>query len=57
MIMVALCTPDLREHLEFNSKDIDYRETREAVMAHVEHKRRDPTTAIEMGHVRLRLGE
>ena len=50
VIMVELCTPELREHLEFNAKDNDYKETREAVMAYVERKRRDPITAMEIGN-------
>ena len=33
VIMIELCTPELKEHLEFNTKDVTYKETREAVMA------------------------
>ena len=50
VIMIELCTPDLKEHLEFNLKDVDYKDTREAVMAYVERKRRDPLTAMEVGN-------
>ena len=50
VIMIELCTPDLKEHLEFNLKDVGYKETREAVMAYVERKRRDPLTAMEIGN-------
>ena len=50
VIMIELCTPELKEHLEFNSKDVGYKETREAVMAYVERKRRDPYTAMEIGN-------
>ena len=49
VIMIELCTPELKEHLEFNLKDVDYKDTREAVMAYVERKRRDPLTAMEVG--------
>ena len=49
VIMIELCTPDLKEHLEFNLKDVEYKEAREAVMAYVERKRRDPLTAMEIG--------
>ena len=49
VIMIELCTPELKEHLEFNIKDVSYKETREAVMAYVERKRRDPLTAMEVG--------
>ena len=48
VIMVELCTPELREHLEFNATDNDYKETREAVMAHVQRERRDPIIAMEI---------
>ena len=50
MIMRELCTPDLKENLEFNLKDVGHKETREAVMAYVERKRRDPITATEIGN-------
>ena len=49
VIMIELCTPELKEHLEFNSKDVSYKETREAVMGYVERKRRDPIVAMEVG--------
>ena len=49
VIMIELSTPDLKEHLEFNLKDMGYKETREAVMAYVERKRKDPLTAMEVG--------
>ena len=50
VIMMELCTPDLKENLEFNLKDVGYEETREAVMAYVERKRIDPITAMEIGN-------
>ena len=50
VIMIELCTPELKEHLEFNIKDVSYKETREAIMAYVERKRRDPITAMEVGN-------
>ena len=50
VIMIEPCTPDLKENLEFHLKDVGYKETREAVMAHVERKRRDPITAMEIGN-------
>ena len=49
VIMTELCTPELKEYLEFNSKDYDYKETREAIMSYVERKRKDPLTAMEVG--------
>ena len=50
VILIELCTPDLKEHLEFSSKDVSYKETREAVMAYVERKRSDPFLAMEVGN-------
>ena len=50
VIMTELCTPELKEFLEFNSKDFGYKETREAIMAYVERKRKDPLTAMEVGN-------
>ena len=50
VIMTELCTPELKEYLEFNNKDYDYKETREAVMSYVERKRKDPLTAMEVGN-------
>ena len=50
VIMTELCTPELKEYLEFNNKDFDYKDTREAIMAYVERKRRDPLTAMEVGN-------
>ena len=50
VIMMERCTPDLEESLEFNLKDVGYKETREAVMAYVERKRRDPITPMEVGN-------
>ena len=50
VIMTELCTPELKEYLEFNSKDYDYKETREAIMSYVERKRKDPLTAMEVGN-------
>ena len=50
VIMTELCTPELKEYLEFNNKDFDYKETREAIMAYVERKRKDPLTAMEVGN-------
>ena len=50
VIMIELSTPDLKEHLEFNLKDMGYKETREAVMTYVERKRKDPITAMEIGN-------
>ena len=50
VIMTELCTPELKEHLEFNNKDISYKDTREAIMAYVERKRKDPLTAMEVGN-------
>ena len=50
VIMTELCTPELKEYLEFNNKDLEYKETREAIMAYVERKRRDPLTAMEVGN-------
>ena len=50
VIMTELCTPELKEYLEFNNKDYDYKDTREAIMAYVERKRRDPLTAMEVGN-------
>ena len=50
VVMMELRTPDLKENLEFNLKDVGYKETREAVMAYVERKRRDPITAMEIGN-------
>merc|ERR1712082_48463 len=49
VIMIELCTPELKEHLEFNSKDVTYKETREAVLAYVERKRGDITIPMEVG--------
>merc|ERR1712082_516337 len=49
VIMIELCTPELKEHLEFNSKDVAYKETREAVMAYVERKRHDIAVPMEVG--------
>ena len=45
-----MSTTELKEHLEFNLKDMGYKETREAVMAYVERKRKDPLTAMEVGN-------
>ena len=50
VIMTELCTPELKEYLEFNSKDYEYKETREAIMSYVERKRKDPLTAMEVGN-------
>ena len=50
VIMMELRTPDLKDHLEFNLKDVGYTETREAVMAYVERKWRDPITTMENGN-------
>ena len=50
VIMTELCTPELKEYLEFNNKDISYKDTREAIMAYVERKRKDPLTAMEVGN-------
>ena len=50
VIMTELCTPELKEYLEFNNKDFDYKETREAIMAYVERKRKDPLTSMEVGN-------
>ena len=50
VIMTELCTPELKEYLEFNNKDFDYKDTREAIMAYVERKRKDPLTAMEVGN-------
>ena len=50
VIVMELCTPDLKEHLEFNTKEMGYKETREAIMAYVERKRKDPSTAMEIGN-------
>ena len=50
VIMTELCTPELKEYLEFNNKDVSYKDTREAIMAYVERKRRDPLTAMEVGN-------
>ena len=50
VIMTELCTPELKEYLEFNSKDYDYKDTREAVMSYVERKRKDPLMAMEVGN-------
>ena len=50
VIMTELCTPDLKEYLEFNNRDISYKDTREAIMAYVERKRKDPLTAMEVGN-------
>ena len=50
VILTELCTPELKEYLEFNSKDYGYKETREAIMAYVERKRKDPLTAMEVGN-------
>ena len=50
VIMTELCTPELREYLEFNNKDYDYKETREAITSYVERKRKDPLTAMEVGN-------
>ena len=36
--------------MEFNSKGVGYKETREAIMSYVERKRRDPITAMEIGN-------
>ena len=55
VIMMELCTPDPKENLEFNLKDVGYKETREAVMDYVERKRRDPITAMEIGKPGERL--
>merc|ERR1711888_320540 len=49
VIMIGLCTPELKEHLEFNNKDVTYKETREAVMAYVERKRGDIAIPMEVG--------
>ena len=49
VILMELCTPDLKEHLEFSAKELDYKGTRAAIMAYVERKRRDPVTAMEVG--------
>ena len=50
VIMTELCTPELKEYLEFNNKDYDYKDTREAIMSYVERKRKDPLTAMEVGN-------
>ena len=50
VIMTELCTPELKEYLEFNSKDYEYKDTREAIMSYVERKRKDPLTAMEVGN-------
>ena len=50
VILTELCTPELKEYLEFNSKDYGYKETREAIMSYVERKRKDPLTAMEVGN-------
>ena len=50
VIMTELCTPELKEYLEFNNKDVSYKDTREAIMAYVERKRKDPLTAMEVGN-------
>ena len=50
VIMIELYTPDLKENLEFNLKDVGFQETRQAVMGYVERKRRDPITAMEIGN-------
>merc|ERR1711917_110335 len=50
VIMTELCTPELKEYLEFNNKDVSYKVTREAIMAYVGRKRRDPLTAMEVGN-------
>ena len=38
-----------KEHLESNSNDVSYREMREAIMAYVERKRRDPVVPMDAG--------
>ena len=53
VIMIELCTPELKEHLEFNSKDVGYKETREAIVAYVERKRRDPRNITIMSIARI----
>merc|ERR1711873_32060 len=50
VIVTELCTPELKDYLEFNNKDYDYKDTREAIMAYVERKRKDPLTAMEVGN-------
>ena len=50
VIIMELRTPDLKENLDFNLKDVGFQETREAVMAYVERKRRDPIAAMEIGN-------
>ena len=50
VILTELCTPELKEYLEFNNKDYGYKETREAIMSYVERKRKDPLTAMEVGN-------
>ena len=50
VIVTELCTPELKEYLEFNNKDVSYKDTREAIMAYVERKRKDPLTAMEVGN-------
>ena len=50
VIMTELCTPELKEYLEFNNRDVSYKDTREAIMAYVERKRKDPLTAMEVGN-------
>ena len=50
VIMTELCTPELKEYLEFNTKDYEYKDTREAIMSYVERKRKDPLTAMEVGN-------
>ena len=57
VIMIELCTPKLKDHLEFTSKDLSYKETREAVIAYVERKRKDPYTPMEVGNQENHLHE
>ena len=51
VILMELCTPDLKEHLEFSTKELGYKETREAIMAYVERKRKDTSIAMDIGKV------
>ena len=38
-VIIDLCVKDLKEHLELNSKELNYREVRDEIMSYVERKR------------------
>ena len=38
-VIVDLCTKDLRENLEYNTRDMTYKEVRDEIMSYVERKR------------------